>query len=276
MAWCSTEHETRRSMKSDVIVCLKWVASADAPGDARFAGLSPADRAALELALQWATGSGGNVTAITVGPAQAEHVLRDAIACGAARAVRIDTRTAMDSAEIAAAIAAVAQHAAWVWCGDYSIDNGSGSVPAFLAAALQARQALGVIAVSFEDDHIVATRRVDGGRREVLDVRAPAVISVEGATARLRRASLTALRTAATAQIEIVAPPTAKGPDEYSVQPYRPRARALAAPRATDALDRVRSLTTTSATAAHHQVETLDPPAAAARLLGALREWGYL
>lgn len=263
-------------MNSDVVVCLKWVASADAPGDARFAGMSPADHAALELALQWAANCGGDVTAITVGPAQADHVLRDAIACGVARAVRIDAQMATSSAEIAAAIAAVAEHAAWVWCGDYSIDNGSGSVPGFLAAALQARQALGVVAVTLEDDHIVATRRIDGGRREVLHVRPPAVISVEGATARLRRASLTALRAAATAQIEIVAPAIAMRTDEYRVQPYRPRARALAAPRAADALDRVRSLTTTGTPATHHAVETLDPPAAAARMLGALRDWGYL
>lgn len=264
------------NMNSDVVVCLKWVASRDAPSDARFAGLSPADHAALELALQWATRCGGDVTAITVGPAQAEHVLRDAIACGVARAVHIEAQPTTGSADIAAAIATVAQHAAWVWCGDYSLDNGSGSVPAFLAAALQARQALGVISITFEDDHIVATRRIDGGRREVLDVRAPAVISVEGATARLRRASLTALRAAATAEIEIVAPSIASGANEYSIQPYRPRARALAAPRAASAFDRVRNLTTTGAPAAHQEVATLAPPAAAARVLGALRDWGYL
>ena len=40
---------------------------------------------------------------------------------------------------------------------------------------------------------VAATRRLDGGRRERLRVHAPAVLSVEGATARLRRASLSAL-----------------------------------------------------------------------------------
>mgnify|MGYP002682876929 CR=1 FL=1 len=130
--------------------------------------------------------------------------------------------------------------------------------------------------VSSEADRIVATRRVDGGRREVLDVRAPAVISVEGATARLRRASLTAIRVAATAPIEVVAPTIAMHADEYSVHPYRPRARALASPTGVDALDRVRSLTATGAASSTHEVETLAPADAAARLVRALTEWGYL
>lgn len=264
-------------MSSDVYVCLKWVFQANEPSDARFAGMSPADHAALELALQCAKHTAGAVTAITVGPQAAETVLRDAIACGAAHAVRVDAPVATASADIAAMIASAASHAAWIWCGDYSTDNGSGSVPSFLAAALQARQALGVINISFENDGIVATRRVDGGRREVLDVRAPAVISVEGATARLRRASLSAMRAAATAHIDVVTPMVAGRTSDYTVHPYRPRARALAAPSALDALDRVRSLTTSGALAtAQHEVETLAPAAAAARIVDALRDWGYL
>lgn len=264
-------------MSNDVYVCLKWVFQANEPSDARFAGMSPADHAALELALQWAQHIGGAVTAITVGPQQAEAVLREALACGVAHAVRVDAPTATDSADVAAMIAAVVGPASWTWCGDYSTDNGSGSVPSFLAAALQARQALGVISVTFDGDGIAATRRIDGGRREVLDVRAPAVISVEGATARLRRASLSAMRTAATADIDVVTPTAPARTTQHTVQPYRPRARALAAPSAPAALDRVRTLTMTATQATtQHDVEVLTPSAAAARIVDALHEWGYL
>lgn len=263
-------------MSSELFVCLKWVFQAGEPSDARFAGVSPADHAALELALQWAERIGGQLTAITVGPQQAEAILREALACGVTRAVRINAPNSSRSIDVANALASVAAQADWVWCGDYSMDNGSGSVPAFLAGALQASQALGVIGTAFEPEHIIATRRLDGGRREVIEVRAPAVISVEGATARLRRASLTALRAAATAQIEVLNPPTAMPADEFSVHPYRPRARALASPSGTDALDRVRSLTATGATASTHEVETLAPGEAAARIVRALTDWGYL
>ena len=268
------------SPTTEIVVCLKWVFQANEPSDARFAGMSSADHAALELALQWAEHTGGAVTAITAGPLAAETVLREALACGVAHAIRVDAPVATDSADVAAMIASAAGRAAWIWCGDYSTDNGSGSVPSFLAAALQARQALGVINVSFDDGGIVATRRVDGGRREILDVRAPAVISVEGATARLRRASLTSMRTAVTAAIEVVtptAPTTPMRTIQHTVHPYRPRARVLAAPNASDALDRVRSLTMSGAMAtAQHDVETLAPVAAAARIMDALRDWGYL
>ena len=264
-------------MSDRIVVCLKWAFQASEPSDARFAGVSHADHAALELALQWAEHTGGQLTAVTVGPPQAESVLRDAIACGATNAIRIDAPLTTSSADVATAIGSVAGHATVVWCGDYSMDNGSGSVPAFLAATLKARQALGVIGVSFDDGGITATRRIDGGRREVLAVRSPAVISVEGATARLRRASLTALRASATAPIDVVVPAIARRTSEHTVQPYRPRARALAMPSGASVLDRVRTLTATgTAVATHHDVETLAPAAAAARIVDALRDWGYL
>ena len=60
--------------------------------------------------------------------------------------------------------------------------------------------------------------------------------------------------------------------------PYRPRARAFAAPSG-EALDRVRLLTDPSgggAKASHTELVTLDPAAAAARILEALAGWGYL
>jgi len=263
-----------------IIVCLKFVFQANEPSDTRFAGMSLADHAALELALQWSEHSGGTVTALTVGPPAADSVLREALACGAATAVRIDAPAMTESAEVAGMLASLTAKASWVWCGDYSIDNGSGSVPSFLAAALGARQALGVIDVAFAFDGtgLVATRRLDGGRREILDVRAPAVISVEGAAARVRRATLSAARAAATADIEVDAPTLAPSASQHTIHPYRPRARALANPTGADALDRVRTLTAaTNATAPSvHRVETLAPPAAAARIVRALREWGYL
>ena len=61
-----------------IVACLKWVSHPGEPSDERFAGASPADRAALELALRQAEASGDTVTAITVGPPGADRVLREA------------------------------------------------------------------------------------------------------------------------------------------------------------------------------------------------------
>ena len=273
-----------------IVACLKWVAHPGEPADERFAGMSPADQSALEFALQQAAASSEQVVAVTVGPAGADGMLRDAIACGAARAVRVDAQRQLASADVAAAIATAVRTTVpavgWVWCGDYSLDRGSASVPAFLAAHLRARQALGVVAAQTSSDREVrAVRRLDGGRREVVHVVAPAVISVEGATATLRRAALGQLRAALSAPIDVM-PLTANAPATSSsgsaieavVQPYRPRARALALPAGDTPLQRLRALTDTGSATATSRGEqlTLDPPAAAARIVSALEDWGYL
>ncbi len=267
-----------------IVACLKWVSHPGEPNDERFAGMSPADQSALEFALVQAAACGEGVTAVTVGPPAADKVLRDALACGAQRAIRIDAPAALSSSDVADAIAVAVPSPRWVWCGDYSLDRGTGSVPAFLAATLGAEQALGIISVTLDRGggagdagSIGATRRLDGGRRELLAVAAPAVLSVEGATAHLRRAGLAALRSAAAAPIEVVQPQAPRHAETAVVRPYRPRARVLSAPAGDHPLDRLRALTDAgAAVAARGETVTLDPPAAAQRILVALREWGYL
>ena len=70
------------------------------------------------------------------------------------------------------------------------------------------------------------------------------VISVEGATAQLRRASLAAARSARTATIDrIGAEPVDQPAVEQVLRPFRPRARVLPAPPGADALDRIAALT---------------------------------
>ena len=261
-----------------IVACLKWVTHPGEPHDARYAGMSPADQSALEFALTQSAATGVEVTVVTVGPPSAESVLRDAVACGAHHAIRIDAPAPLKSAQVAEAIYTAARAAQWVWCGDYSLDRGTGSVPAFLAANLGAQQALGVISVELDGDgRVTATRRLDGGRRELLALSAPAVVSVEGATAHLRRAGLGALRAAANAQIEVRRSPSSACVDEAVIYPYRPRARALAAPHGDHPLDRLRVLTDAAGAApAHGESVILEPPEAAARIVTALRQWGYL
>lgn len=256
-----------------IVVCWKWIA---VDGDERWAGVSDADRAALEIGLQLAEHEADAVTVVTVGPPAAEHTLRTALAAGAGCAVRIDAPHGLASDAVAGAIATVAGGATWVVCGDLSADRGTGAVPAFVAAELGAAQALGLVAMTTGGGPLRVTRRLDGGRREILDVPAPAVISVEGAVTRLRRASLPAELASRDAAIRQLAGP--QGPVEHDdlAHPYRPRARALAAPTG-DALARVRLLTDAAGgPSTHADVVTLDPPQAAERVLAALTEWRYL
>jgi electron transfer flavoprotein beta subunit len=263
-----------------VAVCLKWVdrrPELAAPGgavtaaDERFSGISLADQAALEMALR----SGESVTAITVGPAGAERCLRDAAACGADRLVRIDAPPGIDSATVGRLIAAAVHEHRVIWCGDYSADRGTGSVPGFIAAELSIAQLLGLVSVEDDGSTVIATRRLDGGRREELQTTGRAVCSVEGSVAQLRRASLGATLRSRDAQIEVVAANVAAGSPATSF-PYRPRAKAFAAPDGASALDRVRSLVRSESSSTSGESVTLEPAAAAARIVDALRAWGYL
>ena len=270
-----------------IVACLKWVAHPGEPHDERFAGASPADRAALELALRQADAMGQQVTAITVGPTAADHVLREAAAAGATRLVRVDAPVGLPSDAVATSIASVVRSAPrtdaaaeplWVWCGDYSLDGGSGSVPAVVAAALGARQALGCISVEpVRHGTLALVRRLDGGRRELLEAEAPAVVSVEGSVATLRRAGLPAVRAASTATVEVVAAVSGRDAhrDTATVRPYRPRARVLAVPGGDTSLDRVRALTDTTVVTRGEVLEA-SPDEAAARIVAALEAWGCL
>jgi electron transfer flavoprotein beta subunit len=267
-----------------IVACLKWLARPDAPDDERFAGVSPADRAALEVALTLGEQRGEPVVVVTAGPAGAERALRTAVACGAARVVRIDLPVDAESREVADALADEIERldsngASVVLCGDYSLDRGTGSVPAYLAHRLGAAQALGLVAVEPARPPagaIRTTRRLDGGRREVLDVPMPCVLSVEGSVATLRRAGLRQMLETHSAEVHVVAATPGRHATAAVVTPYRPRARALAAPAGDQALDRLRALTDAGGTSTRGETVVLAPSDAAARIVQALRNWGYL
>lgn len=260
-----------------IAACMKWVTTDPDSDDERFAGISAADQAALEFALRHGELTGTPVTAICLGPPAAERALREALACGASAAIHLVAHTEFASSATANALATRLGDAAVVWCGDVSNDRGTGSVPAFIAASLGVQQALGAIAVDLAVDSITVTRRLDGGRREVLRVTGPAVISVEGGVASLRRAGLRASLAARDSFVEAVELPRQPDAIVAVTQPYRPRAMALAAPHGTTALDRIRDVLHTQATPpTRAEVVELAPREAAERIVATLTEWGYL
>lgn len=274
-----------------IAACLKWVdarAEVDrlsgdvSTADPRTAGASDADLAALEWALRVGDVRGEDVTVVTVGPAEADEMLRDAIAAGAARAVRVDLPVESASASVAAAIADVVRGASFVVCGAWSVDRGSGSVPAFVAAHLDAAQALGCVTLSIDEDGaagmVTAERRLDGGRRERVRAHGPCVFSVEGGSARLRRAPLRAVVLSRDTTIDVVRPstqPVTGGAVRRS--PFRPRARVLPPPSSgLSARERILALTGALTEREPPQLLVLEPDAAADRILDQLRAWGYV
>ena len=292
----------RRGVRS-VGVALQWSAlrvevepltgEVTVDGDLGGGGCSPADEAALECALGLGEAWDVPVIAACVGPPEAEELLRTALAAGAARAVLVEPPVAAREADavpgaldalpaetVADALAGVLADAAVVCCGDRGLDRGSGAVPAFLAARLGAAQALGCVSVApTRPGELRAERRLDGGRRELLRVTAPAVVSVETGAARLRRASLPGVLAARTAPVgrEAVEPPPASAVRAAWTRqrPYRPRASVLGAPSSGSVRDRILELTGALTPGEPPRRIEAGAEEAAEAILDQLHAWGY-
>jgi electron transfer flavoprotein beta subunit len=257
-------------------------------------GPNAPELAALEHALRLAERWGAQVVAASVAPAEADEMLRDALAVGAAQALRVEPARWMarprpvglvggERESAAALAAALRQHYGvpdLVLCGDLAADRATGSFPAFLAASLGAAQALGCVRLEPLDGRVLrAYRRLDGGRREVLLVRPPAVVSVEAAGLRLRRAGLPATLTGKDAAITVASTPAAAAARRIRIigaHPYRPWPRELPVPTGT-ALRRTLELTGALVQRTPPTVVgPLPPDQAASELLAYLRRYGYL
>ncbi|MFF3650766.1 mycofactocin-associated electron transfer flavoprotein beta subunit [Streptomyces sp. NPDC002181] len=261
-------------------------------------GAAAADRSALEHGLRLAELHGGRCVAVTVGPPAAEAMLREALACGAADVLRVtgpdenaeDAGDAEDAevAEDAETTARTLLDAVLrrfgspdlIVCGDRSAGWGTSATPAVLAGLLGAAQATGLVALGSDGSVLRAVRRLDGGRRELLDVPLPAVCSVEAHSAKLRRAALPAVLAAQSAPVPAVRAEGAGARGRVrtgAVRPYRPRPVECPAPDAADPRERLLALTGALEQRTPPRLVTPPTPAEAVdELLGYLREHGYL
>lgn len=145
--------------------------------------MNPACKHALEAALRLKDQHGAEITALSMGPATAEEVLREALALGADRAVLVsDSRlagadTLATSYTLAWAVAMVAAEFDLMLLGCASTDSETGQVPPQMAEELDLPFAAD--AEEIELDHgLLRVRRVSDGFMETLELSLPAVVSV--------------------------------------------------------------------------------------------------
>ena len=183
-----------------VLVALKRVADPDnankvkisASGDAvDSSGLewktNPFDEYALEAALRL-TENGktpkkreGEVVAVTLGPKEAESMLRTALATGADRAIRVETNDAeLDGRLVALALKAIvdAEKPDLILLGKQAVDGDSNQVGQRLAELLDYPMATFAATIKEEDGALLVGREVDGGVA-TLRVKLPAVVTVD-------------------------------------------------------------------------------------------------
>ncbi|MFN0026314.1 MAG: hypothetical protein ACKV2O_03865 [Acidimicrobiales bacterium] len=286
------------------VLAVAWNAARNRP-DASDGELfvSQADQAALEWALRLASRWHSQVCVVSVGPIGVEALLREALAAGADRAVRVALEPLASQQAVARALADASRHigAQWWCCGERGLQRASGAVPSLLAAELQWSAALGLVAgapqvgpdadnagqvadpvASVERGSVEVVRRLERGRRDRLAVRFPAVISVEAGSATLRRASLGSVLAAQQATITVLEPSRGRELSDSRVRvvghrPYRPIPSGIAAPVGSSARDRIAALGGVYAGRDHAPRQVVgSPAAAAAAIIDALHTWGYL
>ncbi len=176
-----------------IIVCVKQVPDAkDVRLDPKTntlaregvdAIMNPYDRHALEEAVAIKEKQGGTVTVITMGPPQAETVLREAIACGADDGVLISDRAfaGADTWATAYTLAKAVQTlggADLILCGKQAIDGDTAQVGPGLACRLQVPYATCVQKTRNVTATTIEVERMMDDGFDVLRLPLPALITV--------------------------------------------------------------------------------------------------
>ncbi len=176
----------------NIIVCVKRVP--DSGTRIRVAGdgegidtsgvkyvVNPYDEYAVEEAIQIREEQGeGSITALCLGPDDAEEQLRNALAMGADEAVLLEGTPPLDGLTVARALAAELQDRDFdlVLFGKQAIDDDNMQVPPMVAEMLGLSCATVVVDLDVEDGRAVARREVEGGH-ELVELELPAVVSAQ-------------------------------------------------------------------------------------------------
>jgi electron transfer flavoprotein beta subunit len=184
-----------------IAVCLKEVLDARLPlqveagtgkvkqtGTLPVTALNPADRVALEIAMQIRDGHpGSRVEAFSVSEASDGDLAGEALVFALARGVdyveRLQKVACPEGAPYTAALLATRFESAkfdLICCGDETLDNASAIVGPLLAEILDLPQVTGVVHVEqCSEKQIVVERGLERGNRELLEMDLPGLISLK-------------------------------------------------------------------------------------------------
>ncbi len=168
--------------------------------------ISPYDEFAIETALQHKEAAGGTVTALTLGPPDADKVLKDAKAIGVDEIVRVwdDSWAELDSNGIQSALAQAVTGlgADVVYCGKTAADTGAGSTGPGVAERLGWASVSNTTDASF-DGGITVSTPVEGGSARV-SVSGSVVISCDKGSMKVRKPNVKGIMMAKRAQVNVV------------------------------------------------------------------------
>jgi len=159
--------------------------------------VNPFDEFAIELAVQLREKRADvtGITALIVGPAAAGEALRTALAVGADDGVHLQDPAfdTLDELQLAALIAAVVRDGGYdlILLGKQEIDLDSGQLGPALAECLDWPHVGATVKAEFAADgrSLTAHRRIEGAE-EVIEVRLPAVLTIDKGLCEMRYPSL--------------------------------------------------------------------------------------
>lgn len=143
--------------------------------------LDPGDEFGVEAGLQLAEAHGGEVTVVTMGPAQAMEAVRKALSMGAAKGVLVtdDALAGADAIGTARVLAKAIERAGFdlVIAGVESTDGYTGVVPQMLAELLGAPNATFAKKLEIADGKLTINRQTEKGY-DIVETPLPAVVTV--------------------------------------------------------------------------------------------------
>ncbi|MET0356937.1 MAG: electron transfer flavoprotein subunit beta/FixA family protein [Cellvibrio sp.] len=143
--------------------------------------INPFDEHAVEEAVRLKeAGVATEVVVVTAGAANAQDVLRHALALGADRAILVETADHLNSLASAKVLRAIAKREApqLILIGKQAIDDDAAEVGQMLAALLNVGQGTFASKLNIADGKVNVTREIDGGQ-ETVELNLPAVITAD-------------------------------------------------------------------------------------------------
>jgi electron transfer flavoprotein beta subunit len=204
----------------DIIVCVKHVpetAEAELKIDASGKAIEKTglvfdinewDDYALEEAVRIKEKFGGTVTAITVGPQDSESTLRKCLARGADKAIRLTDPKfeGSDGYAIAKILYSVIKnlHFDLILTGMQASDDGNAMVGPILAEMLGIPHVTMAKKIDLETTKAKVNRELEGGLEEQIEIKLPALISVQTGINEPRYVSIMGIRKAMQKEIKVM------------------------------------------------------------------------
>ncbi|HEU4634173.1 MAG TPA: electron transfer flavoprotein subunit beta/FixA family protein [Flavisolibacter sp.] len=153
---------------------------------------------------------------VTVGGADAEPIIRKALALGGDEAIRINTEP-MESYQVAAQIAEVAKQGGYdlIFTGKETIDYNGGAVGGMLAELLDLPYVANATSLEISGTAATVKREIEGGE-ETLEASLPLVISCQKGMAEARIPNMRGIMAARTKPLKVVEPAQVKALTKFT------------------------------------------------------------